>query len=922
MLARYAARRRADRCAGIAFTHGLVQLFGSDCALAALAARVGAHAARRAAAGEARVHARDAVRPVAEARVRSRGRARSCAHRDRANVPRVANRARNVRARRGIGIIRVPSLQSPSASVPSPIVRIGPYASAEQPRRRADGGRHRSAVPRSCASGSARATRCRRWSRRIRGCATREKSRRRIDHAGEVAPIAVQIAGADPAMMADAARYNVDRGAQIIDINMGCPAKKVCNVAAGSALLAQRAAGRRDRRRGRARGRRAGHAQDPHRPRSGAPQCACASRASPRTPASQALAVHGRTRACAFVGAVEYDTIARGQGARSRIPVIANGDIDTPEQRARRAARTPAPTRVMIGRAAQGRPWIFREIAHFLATGDAPAAADGRGGARADRRAPRTTTTRSTASAAACASRASTSAGTPKDLAGGEAFRARDERGRDARRRSSPPSADSSIALAGASERLDYRTASRRDVVDARAAFAVTRRSATGRGGPRRVRKTLRINGSNEIGRSVEKSLDEYFRRLDGEPPHGIYDMVIGHVERALLASIMDARRAATRRRPPTCSGMNRNTLRTKLVKYKLRLTRAPRPIGVPRPCRPRSRKRCCPFPTRPGSSNSRAASRALGVRAAVDRRHGEGARRRGARRSPRSATTPAFPRCSTAASRRCIRRCTAASSRAATCRRTRRRCEQHGIPTIDLVVVNLYPFRETVAKPGCTLDDAIENIDIGGPTMVRAAAKNWQHVGVVVDPADYAALLAELEANGGALSDGDALRAGAEGVLAHGGLRRRDRELADGARPRRRGRGVSRPLQPAGGEGAGPALRREPAPAGGVLPRRAAGAGHDRDVPAAAGQGALVQQHRRRRRRVGVREDRSPSPRASSSSTRIPAASRSPRRRSTPTARAFATDPTVGLRRHHRVQPAGRRGDARGGRRRSSSRC
>ena len=76
-----------------------------------------------------------------------------------------------------------------------------------------------------------------------------------------------------------------------------------------------------------------------------------------------------------------------------------------------------------------------------------------------------------------------------------------------------------------------------------------------------------------------------------------------------------------------------------------------------------------------------------------------------------------------------------------------------HGIPPIDLVVVNLYPFRETVAKPGCTLDDAIENIDIGGPTMVRAAAKNWQHVGVVVDPADYAALLAELAANGGALS-------------------------------------------------------------------------------------------------------------------------------------------------------------------------
>ena len=82
-----------------------------------------------------------------------------------------------------------------------------------------------------------------------------------------------------------------------------------------------------------------------------------------------------------------------------------------------------------------------------------------------------------------------------------------------------------------------------------------------------------------------------------------------------------------------------------------------------------------------------------------------------------------------------------------------------HGIPTIDLVVVNLYPFRETVAKPGCTLDDAIENIDIGGPSMVRAAAKNWQHVGVVVDPADYAPLLLELAANAGALTDSTRFR-------------------------------------------------------------------------------------------------------------------------------------------------------------------
>ena len=141
-----------------------------------------------------------------------------------------------------------------------------------------------------------------------------DKSRRRTDHAGEVAPIAVQIAGADPAMMADAARYNVDRGAQIIDINMGCPAKKVCNAAAGSALLANEPLVARDPRR-----RRAPRSTCRSRSRSAPARIRAtrnarrASRASPRTPASRRSPVHGRTRACAFVGAVEYDTIARGQ---------------------------------------------------------------------------------------------------------------------------------------------------------------------------------------------------------------------------------------------------------------------------------------------------------------------------------------------------------------------------------------------------------------------------------------------------------------------------------------------------------------------------------------------------------------------------------------------------------------------------------
>jgi tRNA-dihydrouridine synthase B len=199
---------------------------------------------------------------------------------------------------------------------------------------------------------------------RLRGT---DKSRLRTDHSGEVAPIAVQIAGADPLQMADAARYNVDHGAQIIDINMGCPAKKVCNVAAGSALLANEAlvaaileavvgavavpvtlkirTGTRPQERN-----------------------AVAVARIAAAAGVQALAVHGRTRACAFVGAVEYDTIAAVKAAVA-IPVIANGDIATPEQ-ARRVLAFTGADGLMIGRAAQGRPWIFREVLHYLATGE------------------------------------------------------------------------------------------------------------------------------------------------------------------------------------------------------------------------------------------------------------------------------------------------------------------------------------------------------------------------------------------------------------------------------------------------------------------------------------------------------------------------------------------------------------------------
>jgi tRNA-dihydrouridine synthase B len=192
------------------------------------------------------------------------------------------------------------------------------------------------------------------------------KSQRRTNHEGEVEPRSVQIAGADPAMMAETARYNVDKGAQIIDINMGCPAKKVCNVAAGSALLKDETLV------GRILDAVVGAVSVPvtlkirtgwDRNNKNAVRVARIAQSA----GVAALAVHGRTRACAFVGEVEYDTIAEVKSHVS-IPVVANGDIDTPEK-ARRVLDHTGADAVMIGRAAQGRPWIFREIAHYLETG-------------------------------------------------------------------------------------------------------------------------------------------------------------------------------------------------------------------------------------------------------------------------------------------------------------------------------------------------------------------------------------------------------------------------------------------------------------------------------------------------------------------------------------------------------------------------
>jgi tRNA-dihydrouridine synthase B len=194
-----------------------------------------------------------------------------------------------------------------------------------------------------------------------------EKTMRRADHEGETDPISVQIVGADPKMLAQAARYNVDRGAQIIDINMGCPAKKICNVMAGSALM------QNEKLVAEILEAVAGAVEVPvtlkmrtgwDRNNRNAVHVARIAEAS----GIQALAIHGRTRACGYTGEAEYDTI-RAVKAEVSIPVIANGDITTPEKAKYVLGHTGADA-VMIGRAAQGRPWLFREIAHFLKTGE------------------------------------------------------------------------------------------------------------------------------------------------------------------------------------------------------------------------------------------------------------------------------------------------------------------------------------------------------------------------------------------------------------------------------------------------------------------------------------------------------------------------------------------------------------------------
>ncbi|WP_442683489.1 tRNA dihydrouridine synthase DusB [Stenotrophomonas sp. JC08] len=193
------------------------------------------------------------------------------------------------------------------------------------------------------------------------------KSLHRMDHIGEPAPISVQIAGTEPQQLAEAARYNVDHGAQIIDINMGCPAKKVCNAWAGSALM------RDEQLVARILEAVVGAVEVPVTLKIRTGWCADVRNAPSIARIAEqsgiaALAIHGRTRDQHYTGTAEYDTIAAIKAMLS-IPVLANGDIDSP-QKAEQVLRHTGCDAVMVGRAAQGRPWIFREIAHYLATGE------------------------------------------------------------------------------------------------------------------------------------------------------------------------------------------------------------------------------------------------------------------------------------------------------------------------------------------------------------------------------------------------------------------------------------------------------------------------------------------------------------------------------------------------------------------------
>ena len=453
----------------------------------------------------------------------------------------------------------------------------------------------------------------------------------------------------------------------------------------------------------------------------------------------------------------------------------------------------------MIGRAAQGRPWIFREIAHFLRHGDAPAAADGRRSARARSSRTSPTTTRSTARRRACASRASISAGirasSPAAMRSAREVNAAGN-GAAAARRGRPVLR--SPRRAG--ERLDYRAGAAESSTRAQRS-ARTTRIATGRGGPRRVKKTLRMNGGNEIGHSVEKSLDEYFRRLDGEPPHGIYDMVISE-RRARAARLGDG----SRRRQPDAGGRHARhepqhaALQALEVRHPLDGSRVlTAPDRSPRPDRAISPSAARhDHADRPGAAvglrqdrprRVRARPRRARRRAAVHRRHREGARRRRPRGHRGRRLHRLSRRCSTAASRRCIPKVHGGIL-------ARRDLPAH----VAALARARHPDR-SISSSSISIRSARRSPSPAARSTTRSrtstsAARRWcarrRRTGRTSAsssiPPTTPRCSPSSSANGGALSDATRFRARAEGVLAHGRLRRRDRELADRARRRRRG--------------------------------------------------------------------------------------------------------------------------------------
>ena len=355
------------------------------------------------------------------------------------------------------------------------------------------------------------------------------KTSRRANHEGEPGPIAVQIAGTDAPMMAEAAVYNVERGAQIIDINMGCPAKKVCNKWAGSALMQNEALAVEI---------------------AAAVVEACARYNVPVTlkmrtgwcqqhknavqlarafegVGIQMLTVHGRTREQGYKGEAEYDTIAAVKAA-VKVPVVANGDITSPEKARDVLAATGADA-VMVGRAAQGRPWIFREIGHFLATGEhlaPPLVAEVRR-LLLDHLQDHyhlygeLTGVRSARKHIAWYLRA---------LPGGEALR----------------------RLSGCPGAADGPAARRH-----------------GRAGRHRRTRGTGCMSKKHIEECVRESLQGYFRDLGGETPDGMYDMLVRVVERPLLEVVMQ-QADNNQSRAAEWLGLNRNTLRKKLVEHKM----------------------------------------------------------------------------------------------------------------------------------------------------------------------------------------------------------------------------------------------------------------------------------------------------------------------------------------------------------------